>query len=40
VLHTPTQQGRGKNKGNKAFKLIFGVLIPNLDANYTSPRSF
>jgi len=40
VLHTPSQQGQGKIKGNKGFKLVSGVLIPNLDANFTSLHTF
>jgi hypothetical protein len=40
VLQSPSQQGHRKNKGNKAVKLVSGLLIPNLDANVTSPRSF
>jgi hypothetical protein len=40
VLHTPSQQGQGKIKGNKGFKLVPGVLIPNLDATFTSPHTF
>jgi hypothetical protein len=40
VLHTPSQQGQGKIKGSTGIKLVSGVLIPNLDANFTSPHTF
>jgi len=40
MLHTPSQQGQGKIKGNKGIKSASGVLIPNLDANSTLPHTF